>query len=203
MQVTLRVAGMQPALSTKQLGGFDMTQSDPSRVLDFKGFPGRWEIERTGRETDGELLQIRFHIESTTGDSPPLHVHPDAEESYEVVSGVLDVNVEGDWQEVPAGNTHVVEPGTPHTFRNREPVEVINRHRPAMEYEQFFRRFHKLVIDEGVTLPPKGFKSFVYLGMLFSAHEKEVMTVKPPQFVMNGLSGLGKLLGYRLPDART
>lgn len=178
-----------------------MSDTDPSRVLDFGGFPGRWTIERTAEDTDGEMLQMRFEIESATGDSPPLHIHPNAEESYEVQSGTLDVNVDGDWTEVPAGETHTVPPGTPHTFRNREPVELINRHRPALEYERFFRRFHKLVRDEGVTLPPKGFKSFVYLGMLFSDHETEVKTVKPPHFVMNGLSGLGKLLGYRLPNA--
>lgn len=177
-----------------------MNDTTSSRILDFGGFPGRWEIERTAEETDGKLLQMRFEIESTTGDSPPVHVHPDAVESYEVVSGVLEVQVEGEWERVEAGETHSVAPGTPHTFRNREPVELINRHEPALQYEEFFRRFHRLIDEEGVTLPPKGFKSFVYLGMLFSEHEQEVVTVKPPQFVMRALAGVGRMLGYRLPD---
>lgn len=145
-------------------------------------------------------MEMRFEIESTTGDSPPLHIHPHAEESYEVLSGVLEVNVEGEWTQVPAGEKHSVPPGTPHTFRNREPVELKNVHKPALEHERFFRRFHQLVTERGVRLPPKSFKSFVLMGMLFSAHEQEIVSVKPPQFVMRVLAALGRLLGYRLPD---
>lgn len=171
-----------------------------NRILDFGQFPGRWEITRSAEETNGELLEMRFEIEPTEGDSPPLHIHPHVEESYEVLSGVLEVNVDGEWQRVPAGEKHSVPPGTPHTFRNREAVELINVHEPALEHERFFRRFHELVTDRGVSLPPGDFKSFVLMGMLFSEHEKEIVSVKPPQFVMRTLAKLGRMLGYRLPD---
>jgi hypothetical protein len=79
-------------------------------------------------------------------------------------------------------------------------VELINIHKPALEHERFFRRFHKLVINQGVKLPPNNFKSAVLLGMLFTEHEKEVTSVKPPRFVMRGLASIGKLLGYKLPE---
>lgn len=176
------------------------TTTQNNRVLDFGGFPGRWEIMRSTEETEGDYLEMRWEIESATGDSPPVHIHPEAEESYEVLSGVLEVNVEGEWKQVPAGEKHRVPPGTPHTFRNREPVELINVHKPALEHERFFRRFHKLATEEGVSLPPDNFKSFLLLGMLFSAHEQEVVSVKPPDFIMRTLAFLGKLSGYRLPD---
>lgn len=171
-----------------------------SRVLDFGRFPGRWEITRSTEETQGELLEMRFHIETATGDAPPLHIHPHAEESYEVLSGVLEVHVEGEWKQVSAGETHRVPAGTAHTFRNRVPVELINVHRPALEFERFFRRFHQLVTEQGVTLPPERFKSFMLMGMLFSAHEQEVVSVKPPRLVMRLLALLGSSLRYRLPD---
>lgn len=177
-----------------------METGKQSRVLDFGGFPGRWEITQSTKDTNGEYLEMRFEINGTTGDSPPLHVHPHATESYEVISGVLEVNVENEWKEVAAGEKHSVSPGTPHTFRNKEPVELINVHQPALEYERFFRRFHKLVTEEGVTLPPGNFKSFVLMGMLFTDHEQEVISKKPPKFIMRTLSSLGKLLGYQLPD---
>lgn len=115
-------------------------------------------------------------------------------------SGVLDVNVDGDWTEVPAGETHAVAPGVPHTFRNRVPVELVNVHEPALEFERFFRRFHALVDERGVSLPPRGFRSAVLTGMLFSEHEQEVVSVKPPRFVMRLLAGLGRLTGHRLPE---
>ncbi len=177
-----------------------MESSKQNRVLDFGEFPGRWEITQSKKDTDGEYLEMRFDIQSASGDSPPLHVHPQATESYEVLSGVLEVNVEGEWKKVPAGEKHIVPPGTPHTFRNRQPVELINIHQPALEYEHFFRRFHKLAIEEGISLPPGNFKSFLLLGMLFSAHEQEIISIKPPKFFMRTLAFLGKLLGYRLPD---
>lgn len=176
------------------------TTKQSRRVLDFGRFPGRWEITRSTEDTQGELLEMHFEIETATGDSPPLHIHPHAEESYEVLSGVLEVNVEGEWKQVPAGESHSVPAGTAHTFRNREPVELKNVHKPALEYERFFRRFHQLVTERDVKLPPKSFKSFVLMGMLFSAHEQEVVSVKPPQVVMRILALLGRLLGYRLPD---
>lgn len=174
--------------------------TDEHRILDFGGFPGRWEILRSTEETRGELLEMRFTIESTTGDSPPVHIHPDATERYHVRSGVLEVQIDGEWREIPAGESYSVPPGTPHTFRNREPVQLIDIHEPAHDIERFFRRFHRLVIEWGVSLPPGDFKSAVLLGMLFSDHEREVVSVNPPRWAMKGLAALGRLLGYHLPD---
>ncbi len=177
-----------------------MDPDEQSRILDWGQFPGRWKITQSTEDTNGEYLEMHFEIDGTEGNSPPLHTHPNAEESYEVLSGVLEVNVEGEWTKVPAGEKHSVPPGTPHTFRNREEVELKNVHKPALEYERFFRRFHKLVTKRGVDLPPGNFKSFILMGMLFADHEQEIVSVKPPQFVMRILSGLGSLLGYRLPE---
>jgi quercetin dioxygenase-like cupin family protein len=176
-----------------------MNNAEQSRILDFGGFPGRWEITHSTEDTEGEYLEMRWEIEGTTGDSPPVHTHPEATESYEVLSGVLEVNVDGEWKQVPAGEKHSVSPGTPHTFRNKESVELINVHKPALEYERFFRRFHKLATEKGVSLPPKKFKSFVLMGMLFTDHEQEVISTKPPRFVMRTLAAVGKLLGYQIP----
>lgn len=177
-----------------------MENTEDSRILDWNGFPGRWEITHSSEDTGGEYLEMHFEIEGTTGDSPPLHIHPKAEESYEVLSGVLEVKVDNEWKQIHAGEKHSVSPGTPHTFRNKKSVELINVHNPALEYEHFFRRFHKLVTEEGVSLPPKNFKSFVLMGMLFADHEQEILSVKPPQFVMRTLATVGKIMGYQLPE---
>lgn len=177
-----------------------MKNREQSRILDFGGFPGRWEITRSTDDTHGELLEMRFDIQDATGESPPLHIHPDAEESYQVLSGVLEVNVEGEWKQIPAGETYIVPAGTPHTFRNRVPVQLINVHKPALGHERFFRRFHKLVTEQGVSLPPENFKSAVLMGMLFSDHEEDLVSVKPPRLVMRALAVIGRLLRYRLPE---
>ena len=175
-----------------------MRTAEQGRILDFGTLFGRWEITRSTADTRGELFETR--VEAPPGDGPPMHVHHHAEESYRVLSGVLEVNVEGEWKRVAAGETLTVPAGKAHTLRNSAPAVLINTHKPALEFERFFRRFHKLVTERGVRLPPKDLKSAVLTGMLFAAHERENVTVQPPQVVMRVLATLGRLLGYRLPD---
>lgn len=170
------------------------------RVLDFGGFPGRWEITRSTEDTGGELFETRWDLEAVPGDGPFTHTHPNATESFEVLSGVLEVQVEGEWTEVSAGEKHTVPPGTVHTFRNKTPVEVINVHEPALAYEDFFRRFHRLVTERGVSLPPDGFSDVVLLAMLTTEYEEEFHAVSPPHWAFKGLTALGRVLGYHLPD---
>lgn len=174
-------------------------RGEQERVLDFGGFPGRWEITRSTADTSGERLEMRWEIESVPDDGPFVHTHPHAEESYSVLSGVLEVYEDGEWMDVSAGEEHTVPPGTPHTFRNKTPVEVVNVHEPALQHEKFFRRFHRLVTERGVSLPPDGFADVVLLAMLTVEHEEDVHAVSPPHWAFKGLAGLGRLLGYRLP----
>ena len=61
-------------------------QSTQNQVLDFEGFPGRWEITRSTEETGGQLFETRWEIETIPEDGPFVHTHPEAEESYEVLS---------------------------------------------------------------------------------------------------------------------
>jgi mannose-6-phosphate isomerase-like protein (cupin superfamily) len=171
---------------------------DQDRVLDFGSLFGRWEITRSTADTRGEFFETR--VESPAGDGPPMHIHHHAEESYRVLSGVLEVNVGGEWKRVQASETLTVPVGEEHTLRNSVPVVLVNTHRPALDFERFFRRLHTLVTEEGVGLPPKNLRSALLMGMLFTAHERENVTTRPPQFVMRVLARLGRMMGYRLPD---
>jgi mannose-6-phosphate isomerase-like protein (cupin superfamily) len=184
-------------------GGNSMTAVDrgkQDRVLDFGGFPGRWEITRSTADTGGDLLEMQWEIESVPEDGPFVHTHPHAEERYEVISGVLELYVDGEWMEVTAGEEHTVPPATAHTFRNKTPVEVVNVHEPALQHEAFFRRFHRLVTERSVSLPPEGFKDTVLLAMLTTEHEDDIYAASPPHWVFKALTVLGGVLGYRLPD---
>jgi quercetin dioxygenase-like cupin family protein len=169
-----------------------------SRVLDFEGFPGRWEILETAEETDGERFVTRMTLEERS--QLPTHVHPHAEESYEVVDGEIEVRVDGEWATLTAGERRVVPPDTPHSFRNETDAVVLNVHSPALRFEEFFRSFHRLKIERGVEMPPRGPKSAVLLAMLLVEHEAEQVVVSPPHWVFRGLARVGHRLGYRLPE---
>jgi quercetin dioxygenase-like cupin family protein len=183
---------------------------DPSRILDWGPLFGRWTLTRTTADTNGEYLEA--YVVVTAGTGPPLHVHHHAEESYQVLSGELEVRLGKEWKRVSPGQTLTVPRGVPHTLRGVPhtlknhvpveliPVELINVHRPALDFERMFRRMHTLVTEQGVSLPPKNLRSAILMGMLFSTHERENATVQPPQAMMRILAALGRLLRYRLPE---
>ena len=53
--------------------------------------------------------------------------------------------------------------GTPHTLRNTSGTEVrlVKLHRPALDFERFFRRLHGLVCLHRVKLPAKDLRSAI------------------------------------------
>nr|WP_254282960.1 cupin domain-containing protein [Halomicroarcula limicola] len=171
--------------------------ADPSRILDHEGFPGRWEIIETADETGGKRFKTRIELDER-GRLPP-HLHPTAEESYQIIAGELEIQVDGEWSTVEAGEEVVVPPDTEHAFENTGPAEVINVHRPAMQFEEFFRGFQRLKTERGVPMPPDDIESSILLAMLVVEHEDEQRVVHPPHWVFEILARLGDLLGYRPP----
>ena len=51
-----------------------------------------WEIVRNGEDTDGEVLEANGWF-GPRQPSPPVHVHDNAEDSFEIVEGRLDVKL--------------------------------------------------------------------------------------------------------------
>lgn len=181
--------------------------ANADRALDFQpGMAMRWEITRSTADTGGDLLETVNWVGPRTG-GPPVHVHPTAEESYEVIDGTLEVFVDGQWQTLRAGEKATVPPGKPHTLRNdsAEPVRLVNTHRPALRFEAMFRELHALIKTGRIKrLPPKDPRSLIYAGMLFDKYAEEQRMVKPPKAAFTALALIGRAL--RLPladDSRT
>jgi mannose-6-phosphate isomerase-like protein (cupin superfamily) len=177
-----------------------MGSTDSDRVLDFGPVGMWWEITRSTADTGGERFEA-VNVLAAGFAGPPLHIHPTAEESYAVVSGVLDVCADRRWRQLGPGESVTVQAGTPHTLRNTSGAEVrlVNVHKPALGFERFFRRLHALVGSGRVTLPPKGLRSAILVSMLFTQHPREIVSVEPSRRLMRVLSAVGKLAGYKLP----
>jgi mannose-6-phosphate isomerase-like protein (cupin superfamily) len=177
-----------------------METASRERVLDFGPMGMWWEITKSTADTGGELFEA-VNVLAPDIAGPPLHIHPTAEEIYEVVTGTLDVCIGGRWRKLAAGESVTVPPGTAHTLKNDSGTEVrlLNVHRPALEFERFFRRRHSLAVSGRVTFPPKGLRSAILLSMLFSEHPEEIISVKPPRLLMATLARVGRILRYQLP----
>ena len=90
--------------------------SGGGRHLDFRpGMAMWWEITRSTEDSAGELFEATNWIEPGMA-APPVHVHPSAEESYEVVEGVIEVFMDGSWSRVGPGEKATVPAGKPHWY---------------------------------------------------------------------------------------
>jgi quercetin dioxygenase-like cupin family protein len=177
------------------------TPAGDDRRLDFHpGMDMRWEITRGAADTAGELFEATNWIGPEMA-GPPVHVHPTAEESYEVIEGALDVCVDGQWRTVRTGESATAPAGVAHTLRNatKEPVRIVNVHRPPLQFESMFREMQSLIAQGKIKhLPPKEPRSAIYVAMLFDKYPDEIRVVKPPAGVFKGLALLGRALGFKL-----
>ncbi len=133
---------------------------------------------------------------------PPVHIHPHQDESFEVLSGVLDIFLDGKWRQLRAGESLTVPRGRPHALRNLhdEETRAVNVHSPALGFPRFMAQLHELVRAGTVrALPPKDPRSVIHLAMLFTEHERTMVSVRPPQRVMRLLASIGRRFGCKLP----
>lgn len=168
-------------------------------VLDLTPIGAVFRIRKTGRETQGGSFEMEWELAPRTGGTP-VHIHPHATESYEVLEGKLDLYVDGTWRTLSAGEKASVHPGVAHTFRNASdsPARVYNTHAPAMQYGEYFDSLHRIVhsgvIRDGRMTP----KAILYMSVLMTSFKEEIRSVSPPDTVMRVFAAVGRLLGYRV-----
>ena len=177
-----------------------MDTGPSDRILNFGPTCMWWEITRSTADTGGAYFESVNVVAAGMG-GPPVHAHPTAEESYAVTAGELEVYIDGVWRTLKAGESATVPAGVPHTLRNSSDAEVrlVNTHKPAMDFERFFRRLHAMIAAGQTSLPPRGLGGLLRIAMLFDEHRQEIVSVKPPRAVMHAFAMAGKMLGYKLP----
>jgi mannose-6-phosphate isomerase-like protein (cupin superfamily) len=179
------------------------TGTSATNVIDFNPTVGMEIDGAPPEDPDTEPWRV-ISVFAAGFPGPPLHAHPHMEERFEVLSGVLDIYLDGNWREVRTGETITVPAETPHTVRNlhEQEVRMRNMHAPALEFPNYIASPHELVTTGKVrSLPPRDLRSVIYLAMLFAAHEHTLISIKPPQRLMRALAFIGARCGYRLPGS--
>jgi mannose-6-phosphate isomerase-like protein (cupin superfamily) len=158
-----------------------------------------FHIKRTAAETGGRSLEMEWELAPRTGGTP-VHIHPHAAETYEVLDGEFDVYVDGAWQTATSGESVRVEAGVPHTFRNAsdEVVRVYNTHEPAMKFGEYFTSLNEVANSGVISSTRMTPKAILYLAVLMTSYEDEIRSVKPPHAIMRVLGTVGRWLGYRV-----
>ena len=151
---------------------------------------------QTAADTDGQLLHIEVKL-PPQGDGPPLHVHDEFEERFEVIDGQLTVFVAERKMVLQKGETVIAPIGIPHTFTNEHdaPVTFQVWLTPASNFEQSMR-IHYGLMDNGLTNDqgvPKNIFHLIYILKLQNTYVAG-KSMKVQRAIFNVLLKVGKLM---------
>lgn len=182
-----------------------MATTQAEKTIDFRPTTGfSYTITQSPDLTGDEDLVMTGVLEPGH-DGPPIHTHEYMSESFEVLSGTLDIFVDGEWRELSEGESFTVGIGEPHGLRNHHevPVHIVNIHSPGGKMEEFLTTFCALVRAGKIkAIPPKDPRSLFLLANLFATYRAEIEPLKPPHRVFKALATVGRVVGFRLPNPR-
>ncbi|NDK57241.1 cupin domain-containing protein [Pontibacter fetidus] len=168
----------------------------PNQILEMTPIGMNCRIVKTAEQTKGESLEMEWELKPQA-DGTPMHVHPKAQETYKVLQGQIEVNVDGEWHLLHQGEEITVSAGIPHTFRNPTDYvsKVYNIHTPAMEFGGYFADLCKVVNKLAGHEKQKlqlDLNTAMHLSVLMKKYPNEIRSVNPPNFVVSFLNFIGK-----------
>ena len=133
----------------------------------------RITFRQTSATTGGEYLEIDVEL-TPDGAVPGMHVHPNQEERFEILSGNVRFRKGLRRIDAKAGDVVVVEPGKAHKFKNNGELGAAMRVRvsPALDMERLFESAVGLAHDGRVT--KKGMPKPLDLALFVSEFKNEV-----------------------------
>lgn len=173
-----------------------------NQILDVKPIGMVFQVVKTPADTGGRALEMEWQL-LPNADGTPMHIHPKAAESYKVLEGQLEINIDGNWQILNSGEELTVKAGTPHTFRNpiNAVTRVYNTHSPAMKFDEYFEGLSNIVekLSAGEKEKLKiNFNVATHLSMLMKKYPEEIVSVNPPNFVVSLLNAIVKMRGLKV-----
>jgi quercetin dioxygenase-like cupin family protein len=157
-----------------------------------------FSIVKSADESGGERVEMEITIPPGSP-SPPKHVHPNQEETQEVLAGTLSVYLDGSWRSLEQGQSVSIPRGQVHTLRNRsdEVVRIKDVHVPALDFQDYIEKLQRLA-EAGKITSLRSPSSLIYLSMVLREHRGTQITAGPLQRAAESLlARLGSLLGYR------
>lgn len=141
-------------------------------------------------ESRPDYAKIRFDLPPGAKGSP-LHLHPTMAETFTVLEGCLDmeVNRQESRRFLRAGETVHIPAGTPHSFCNssKEWVSFTTENHPGVGFERFIRGLYGLAIDGRVN--SEGMPNNLFHLAVLLKHS-DTLPVGIPSFLFHSLSGL-------------
>jgi quercetin dioxygenase-like cupin family protein len=154
----------------------------------------------TVRRREPDVLEVEGSY-GPHGKPPPAHFHPDQDEHFEVLEGVLRTKVDGTERLLEQGDVLDIPSGTPHQMWNDsdEPARVRWETKPAGRTEEWFRSIDSLYEDG--TVKEDGRASPLAFGVLLKEYSDVFRLAVGPEPltkpIVSLLAALGRVRGYR------
>jgi quercetin dioxygenase-like cupin family protein len=144
-------------------------------------------FKATGADTAGALLLLE--VLQPEGKAPPLHAHPEADETFYVLEGELLVHIDGTEQSARKGGVLLVPRGTPHSFVViSQTARIVLAFTPASAImEDFVRRAGQPAADPTLTPPPPDAERYQA-----AAERAGLEVLGPPPFEAQIATGTGR-----------
>ncbi|MFI7586558.1 cupin domain-containing protein [Spongisporangium articulatum] len=159
-----------------------------------------WTVTRRATDLANESFEIEMHVPPHAVSTPP-HVHPRQTDEFNVVSGRVEVLLDGAWRVLGPGDELVVPPNHVHTYRNEfdEPAVLRNVHNPTDSFQEYLDRLG-LLVSSGRITSMTGLKAKVYMSVLFRQHQDSMVLASPVLRVLSVVLALGaRLSGVKVP----
>jgi mannose-6-phosphate isomerase-like protein (cupin superfamily) len=160
----------------------------------------RLRFLKTSRDTGGESVVVEVTVQPD-GFVAAAHVHPFQSEHFEILDGTVGFKLGRGKVELSAGESVVVEPGTPHKFWNAgtEEARFVTVVRPALQFEQLIETMFGLA-EDGKT-NRKGMPNPLRLAVIANEHFDDVrLPIIPAALQRAALAmgaPLGRMFGYQ------
>ncbi|MEK7264288.1 MAG: cupin domain-containing protein [Bacteroidota bacterium] len=153
----------------------------------------------TSADTNGSHILFNFEV-APKGYVPVRHIHTSQNEHFEILSGSLRIELNGETKNLKAGDKIIVPQGQPHQWWNDSADAAVKakiRFEPALKTEIFFEQFFGLANDGKTKIDgsPK------FMQIMAMSNEYDIYISGPPvllQKIMSFVLGsIARLSGFK------
>ena len=159
-------------------------------VYEFRRSGETLVVAQIGDDSRGEPYRLDGTA-AAHASGPPLHIHPHSEETFEVLSGRLNVRAGAGVRVIGPGEKAVVPAGTPHKFWNEadEEARFSAQLLPALRYGSYFEALYP-VVGRGRVNPLR-------MAVVLQEYRPEARFGGALGSLLAILAPIGRALGYR------
>lgn len=158
-----------------------------------------YEFLETAKDTNGGYVLLKANINSK-GQLVPNHYHALQDETFEVISGIMTIWLDGKTVNLAAGEKITLPKNIPHNHYNAEdsPLCYLHRVEPALDFDYLIENLAGLAADGKSKNGKYGLiQELVALKYLDSKSYLADIPIGIQKVLMNIVGPVGRLFGYR------